>query len=115
LAACDRYRYELLGCTTYHDNCTDNLAAALGELGLTAPKTPSPWNLFMNIAVVNHDAAVFSISPDLDYKMSCLPTCCDADHPPKYEPVTYRQYRTWFMDSNDRPEAKPRYEAQAVQ
>ena len=31
LAACDRYRYELLGCTTYHDNCTDNLTAALAE------------------------------------------------------------------------------------
>jgi uncharacterized protein YcgI (DUF1989 family) len=44
LAACDRYRYELLGCTDYHDNCTDNLAAALGELGLATPKTPSPWN-----------------------------------------------------------------------
>ncbi len=51
LAACDRYRYELLGCTTYHDNCTDNLATALGELGLAAPATPSPWNLFMHIPV----------------------------------------------------------------
>lgn len=51
LAACDRYRYELLGCKEYHDNCTDNLAAALSELGLTAPKTPCPWNLFMNIPV----------------------------------------------------------------
>jgi uncharacterized protein YcgI (DUF1989 family) len=51
LAACDRYRYELLGCTTYHDNCTDNLAAALGELELVPPKTPSPLNLFMNIPV----------------------------------------------------------------
>ena len=51
LAACDRYRYELLGCEDYHDNCTDNLAAALAELGLTPPETPSPWNLFMNIPV----------------------------------------------------------------
>ena len=51
LAACDRYRYERLGCTDYHDNCTDNLAAALDELGLAAPKTPSPWNLFMHIPV----------------------------------------------------------------
>ena len=49
IAACDRYRYELLGCSGYHDNCTDNLATALGELGLTPPETPSPWNLFMNI------------------------------------------------------------------
>jgi uncharacterized protein YcgI (DUF1989 family) len=51
IAACDRYRYELLGCSAYHDNCTDNLAAALAELGLTPPETPSPWNLFMNIPV----------------------------------------------------------------
>ena len=49
MAACDRYRYEELGCADYHDNCTDNLAAALAELGLTPPETPSPFNLFMNI------------------------------------------------------------------
>ena len=51
IAACDRYRYTLLGCTEYHDNCTDNLAAALAELGVQAPETPSPWNLFMHIPV----------------------------------------------------------------
>ena len=49
MAACDNYRYGLLGCTEYHDNCTDNLAAALYELGLTPPETPSPLNLFMHI------------------------------------------------------------------
>ncbi len=49
IAACDDYRYGLLGCTEYHDNCTDNLAAALYRLGLTPPETPSPLNLFMNI------------------------------------------------------------------
>jgi uncharacterized protein YcgI (DUF1989 family) len=51
-AACDRWRYELLGATGYHDNCTDNLAAGLAELGLAAPQTPAPLNLFMNVAVV---------------------------------------------------------------
>jgi uncharacterized protein YcgI (DUF1989 family) len=51
IAACDRYRYTLLGCSEYHDNCTDNLAAALAELGVQAPVTPSPWNLFMHIPV----------------------------------------------------------------
>jgi len=53
VAACDRWRYELLGCATYHDNCTDNLAAALAELGLSPPETPSPLNLFMNIPVID--------------------------------------------------------------
>ena len=59
LAACDRYRYELLGCTEYHDNCTDNLAAALAELGLEPPETPSPWNLFMNIPVAEDNSLDF--------------------------------------------------------
>ena len=62
LAACDRYRYELLGCEGYHDNCTDNLAAALAELGLTRPETPSPWNLFMNIPVAA-DGSVAFVAP----------------------------------------------------
>ena len=53
IAACDRYRYEQLGCTTYHENCADNLAAALAEIGLATQGTPSPWNLFMNIPVVD--------------------------------------------------------------
>lgn len=51
IAACDRYRYELLGCTGYHDNCTDNLIAALKALDLQPPAIPSPLNLFMNIPV----------------------------------------------------------------
>ncbi len=53
MAACDSYRYGLLGCTEYHDNCTDNLHAAMRQLGLNAPETPSPLNLFMNIPVSN--------------------------------------------------------------
>ena len=59
IAACDRWRYELLGCPTYHDNCTDNLAAAMRELGLVAPETPSPLNLFMNIPVRDGDHIEF--------------------------------------------------------
>ena len=59
LAACDRYRYELLGCDGYHDNCTDNLSATLADLGLTPPETPSPWNLFMNIPVAPDGSVSF--------------------------------------------------------
>ncbi len=51
MAACDDYRYGLLGCTEYHDNCTDNLHAALRRLGEQSPETPSPLNLWMNIPV----------------------------------------------------------------
>ena len=59
IAACDRYRYEALGCAGYHDNCTDNLAAALAELGLTRPEVPAPLNLFMNIPVIDGNAIEF--------------------------------------------------------
>lgn len=51
VAACDRYRYAQLGAEGYHDNCTDNLHAGMKALGLVAPTTPSPLNLFMNIPV----------------------------------------------------------------
>ena len=59
IAACDRYRYEGLGCTGYHDNCTDNLASGFAELGLTPPEVPSPLNLFMNIPVIDGNAIEF--------------------------------------------------------
>ncbi len=59
MAACDNYRYGLLGCSEYHDNCSDNLHAALSELGLEAPKTPSPLNLFMNIPWTGEGALSF--------------------------------------------------------
>ena len=49
IAACDRYRYAFLGVEDHHDNCTDNLFAAMQALGLVPPEVPSPLNLFMNI------------------------------------------------------------------
>ncbi len=51
IAACDDYRYGLLGCTEYHDNCTDNLYAGMRQIGLRPPECPSPLNLWMNIPV----------------------------------------------------------------
>ena len=69
LAACDRYRYEQLGVAGFHDNCTDNLAAALLELGIASAITPSPWHLFMNIPVA--DGGGLSFQP---------PVCKPGDH-----------------------------------
>ncbi len=53
MAACDSYRYALIGATEYHANCTDNLYAGMRQLGLTPPEVPSPLNLFMNIPVID--------------------------------------------------------------
>jgi len=51
MAACDRFRYELLGHKGYHENCTENLHRAMAELGLTPPDVPCPLNMWMNIPV----------------------------------------------------------------
>ncbi len=53
LAACDRYRYELLGCESYHRNCTDNMWEALVEIGCKPTETPSPFNLWQNTPVLD--------------------------------------------------------------
>jgi uncharacterized protein YcgI (DUF1989 family) len=77
VAACDRWRYELLGCPTYHDNCTDNLAAGLAELGFTPPETPSPLNLFMNIPVI--DGNRFDILPPVSTQGSFVTLRAEID------------------------------------
>ena len=51
MAACDRYRYEQLGCTDYHDNCTDNLWEALAAVRFKPTETPCPFNLWQNTPV----------------------------------------------------------------
>ncbi len=79
MAACDDYRYGLLNCTEYHDNCTDNLFAAMRQLGLAAPECPSPLNLFMNIPVDEEGRTEFGepLSKPGDYvvlraEMDCI-------------------------------------------
>jgi uncharacterized protein YcgI (DUF1989 family) len=47
-AACDPARYQLLGCTTHHDNCADNLRRVVTSLKVPLPYIPTPLNLFMN-------------------------------------------------------------------
>ncbi len=57
IAACDIYRFQGLGCTEYHDNCTDNLFAGMALIGLKPPEVPSPLNLWMNIPI-NGDGSI---------------------------------------------------------
>jgi uncharacterized protein YcgI (DUF1989 family) len=65
IAACDIFRYQLLGCEGYHDNCTDNLTAGLRELGLVPQGTPSPLNLFMNIPWTAEGKLTFEAPPTI--------------------------------------------------
>jgi len=49
MSACDIYRYQGLGVKEYHRSCTDNLHEGLKEMGINAPETPTPFNLWMNV------------------------------------------------------------------
>ena len=60
-AACDAARYELLGCTQYHDNCADNLRRAIADRNVALPYIPTPLNLFMNTKFDAH--SVMRIEP----------------------------------------------------
>ena len=51
IASCDWPRYQVLGCTGYHDNCADNFRMALIAIGEAAVHVPDPFNLWMNIPV----------------------------------------------------------------
>jgi len=53
MSCCDLQRYELLGCTEYHDNCADNLRMAMSVIGLEPPVVPDPFNLWMNIPITS--------------------------------------------------------------
>lgn len=51
LSACDAGRYRQLGHHGPHRSCVDNLHEALSEIGLQAPRTPSPVNVFENVSI----------------------------------------------------------------
>lgn len=51
VAACNQELYRDRGVAGPHENCTDNLKAALAEIGLTEPEVPCPWNLFQHTPV----------------------------------------------------------------
>ena len=58
-AACDRYRYELLGHKGYHDSCSDNLATALKDNGISTDARPQPLNLFMVVDLAEDGELIF--------------------------------------------------------
>ena len=60
-AACDAARYQLLGCKDYHDNCADNLRAALTGRNVPLPYIPTPLNCFMNTKFDAH--SIMRIEP----------------------------------------------------
>ena len=54
----------------------------------------------MNVSGTDRYSIAFFFGPDLDRELSCLPTCQDADNPPKYPPITYSEYKKGFVAAN---------------
>jgi isopenicillin N synthase-like dioxygenase len=63
----------------------------------------------MNVSGVDRYSMAFFFDTHLDRVLECLPTCQDADNPPRFEPITYGQYLTEFLDANyfNRKKAQP--------
>ena len=78
MSCCDAQRYEILGCTEYHDNCADNLRMALKAIGTSAPLVPDPFNLWMNIPISKEGKTSFQptvSSPKDVFSMRALEDC----------------------------------------
>ncbi|MDA8586071.1 urea carboxylase-associated family protein [Rhodobacteraceae bacterium] len=58
-AACDQVRYEILGHTDAHANCSDNLKNAMAETGNPVTHVPCPLNLFENAPLLSGDTGIY--------------------------------------------------------
>jgi isopenicillin N synthase-like dioxygenase len=45
-------------------------------------------------------AIPFFLGPHLDTVIECLPSCQGPDNPPRFPPITYEAYLTWWYDAN---------------
>jgi isopenicillin N synthase-like dioxygenase len=45
-------------------------------------------------------AIPFFLGPHIDTVIECLQTCQGPDNPPRFPPITYEAYLTWWYDAN---------------
>ncbi len=48
-------------------------------------------------------AIPFFLGPHIDTVIECLPTCQGPGNPPRFPPITYEAYLTWWYDANYSP------------
>ena len=41
--------------------------------------------------------------PRFDQLIECLPSCTGPGNPPRWEPITYADWQTWWYDANYDP------------
>ena len=60
-AACDPYRYELLGAEPGHASCEANMQAEAKKYGIDVPHAPQPMNIFANFRVYSEEGGRFDL------------------------------------------------------
>ncbi len=45
-------------------------------------------------------AIPYFLGPHMDTLIACLPSCCGGGNPPRYPPITYDDYISWWYDEN---------------
>jgi isopenicillin N synthase-like dioxygenase len=60
----------------------------------------STEHLAVNLTDRHRYSTPFFYTPHIDHPIACLPTCCSAWNPPKYPPITYGEYRVWWLNTN---------------
>ncbi len=51
-------------------------------------------------------AIPFFLGPQFDCVIECLPTCTDADNPPRWPSITYAEWQRYWYDANYDPKAQ---------
>ncbi len=62
----------------------------------------STEHLAVNLSGGDRYSTPFFYTPHIDQPIVCLPTCWSDANLMKYAPITYGEYRTWWLDNNYR-------------
>ena len=54
----------------------------------------------------DRDAIPFFLGPNFDQRIECLPTCTGPDNPPRWEPITYAEWQSYWYQANYDPAAQ---------
>jgi len=60
----------------------------------------STQHLAINLTDRHRYSTPFFYTPHIDHPIACLPTCCGPETPAKYPPITYAEYRVWWLNTN---------------
>jgi isopenicillin N synthase-like dioxygenase len=60
----------------------------------------STRHLAINLTDRQRYSTPFFYTPHIDWPIECLPTCRGPGNPPRYPPITYGEYRVWWLNTN---------------